>query len=177
MNQISSYISWFPAISSKEKASNVKTFTTCAAITPVFQHVSLLQRRQKVHFSLSVQHLVVSLQPPAEEGVHGQSSALVVAQVQLGSVRNGVTAGGRRDAEVLEPSPHLPQGFGPPVQQRRHATGLHGWCSSCLTVVWFAGGKMISTDSWSHHEQAPCSSSMPGWLTCVNERNTSWRTG
>ncbi|TNN32817.1 hypothetical protein EYF80_057017 [Liparis tanakae] len=99
---------------------------TCARVPPVLQDVVLLQLRQKVHLPLGAQHLPVPVHAAAQQGVHRQPRALVVTQVQRGPAGHDVIARGGRDAQVLDPAPHLPAGLGPPVEQRRHAAGVHG---------------------------------------------------
>lgn len=114
---------------------------TCARVPRVLQDVVLLQLRQKVHFPLRAQHLAVLVHAAAQQGVHRQPRALVVTQVQRGSAGHDVIARGGRDAQVLDPPPHLPAGLGPPVEQRRHAAGVHG---SVGPGGWVAGGFNIS---------------------------------
>lgn len=66
-------------------SNTAQTLTAYAAIPPVFLDVNLLQLGQKVHFSLRIQNLLVSLQALAQQGVRCQPCALIMAQIQHGS--------------------------------------------------------------------------------------------
>ena len=109
----------------KHKIYSLRT-SAHASILLIRQNVTLLPLRQKVHLALRGQQIPVALYAALpHQGIHGQTLALAVTEVQgrrTPSTSLTIVGG----SELPDPPPHFANRLGPQMGQHGEAVWVHG---------------------------------------------------